>query len=375
MDTRLSGLIGDLYDAAIDERLWVGIAPRIAGAFNSTSAVLKMHGGDDVDLLDTTENLVVAPRAQSLAEHWHRNDLWVERSIAFGMSRVITSDDLVSPTETKRNGFYQDWLRQLDIHHMVGAVFPAGHNRVGVLGIHRPRSAEHFADADRRRVEILLPHLQRALQLGRRLAGTSLAQASSFDALDSLDIGVLVVDRSRRIVHANALAEDIVRTSPEIGMLNGRLVARDHAIDRRLATLIRGNLATAGGNPARPAAALAVPRDRHMPLTLAITPLRPVGSRLTGQPPLALVFMRDPERTTILSDQLCDLFGLTRTEAAVAADLAHGRSLAQIAEAHGVGLATVRSHLKKVLAKTGTSRQAEVVALIAGSIAALVKPR
>jgi DNA-binding CsgD family transcriptional regulator/PAS domain-containing protein len=375
IDTRLSGLIGDLYDAAIDERLWAGIAPRIATAFDSTSAVLKIHGGNDVDLLDTTENLVVAPSDRSLAEHWHRNDLWVERSIAFGMSRVITSDDLVSPAETKRNGFYQDWLRQLGIYHMVGAVFPAGHNRVGVLGIHRPHRAGYYSDADRQGVEILLPHLQRALQLGRRLAGTSLAQASSFDALESLDIGVLVVDRSRRIVHANALAEDIVRTSPEIGMLNGRLVARDHTLDRRLATLVRDNLATAGGNPVRPATALSVPRDRHMPLTLAITPLRSIGSRLTGQPPLALVFLRDPERSTILSDQLCDLFGLTRTEAAVAADLTHGRSLAQIAEAHGVGLATVRSHLKKILAKTGTSRQAEVVALIASSIAAIVNPR
>lgn len=375
IDTRLPDLIGHLYDAAIDERLWTGIAPRIAAAFDSTSAVLKMQGGDDVDLLDTTQNLVVTPGDQSLAEHWHRNDLWVERSIAFGMSRVITSDDLVSPDEMKRNGFYQDWLRQLGIHHMVGAVFPAGHGRVGVLGIHRPRKAGYYTDADRQKVEVLLPHLQRALQIGRRLAGTSLAQASSFDALDSLDIGVLVVSRSRRIVHANALAEGILRTSSEIDVLNGRLVARDHTLNTQLATLVRANLDTAHGDPVRPMAALAVPRDEQMPLTLAITPLRPIGSRLTGQPPLALVFIRDPERSTILSSQLCDMFGLTQTEAIVAADLAHGCSLAQIAEAHGVGLATVRSHLKKILAKTGTSRQAEVVALIAGSIAALVNPR
>src|SRR3546814_19256465 len=141
----LSDLIGHLYDAAIDERLWMGIAPRIASAFDSTSAVLKMHGGDDVDLLDTTDNLVVAPSGQSLAEHWHRNDLWVERSIAFGMSRVITSDDLVSPAETKRTGFYQDWLRQPGIYHMVGAVFSAGRDRVGVPGIHPPPKTSYTA--------------------------------------------------------------------------------------------------------------------------------------------------------------------------------------------------------------------------------------
>ncbi len=375
MEARLSDLIGHLYDAAVDERLWIGIAPRIASTFDSTSAVLKMHGSDDVELLDTTENLVVPPGAQSLAKHWHRNDLWVERSIALGMSRVITSDDLVSPAETKRSGFYQDWLRQLEIHHMVGAVFRTGRDRTGVVGIHRPREAGYYADADRRKVEILLPHLQRALQLGRRLAEASLAQASSFDALDRLDIGVLVVNRSRRIVHANVIAESILRTNLTIGVLNGRLVMGNHTLNRRLAILVQDNLDTAGGNPGRPMAVLAVPRDERMPLTLAITPLRPIGSRLTGQPPLALIFIRDPERSTILSNQLCDLFDLTPAEAAIAADLAHGRSLAQIAAAHGIGLATVRSHLKKILAKTGTRRQAEVVALIAGSIVAIVNPR
>jgi DNA-binding CsgD family transcriptional regulator len=34
----------------------------------------------------------------------------------------------------------------------------------------------------------------------------------------------------------------------------------------------------------------------------------------------------------------------------------------------GIGLATVRSHLKRILAKTGTHRQAEAVALLARSV-------
>src|SRR3546814_16170121 len=124
---------------------------------------------------------------------------------------------------------------------MVGAVFSAGRDRVGVLGIHRPRKAGYYADADRQKVEILLPHLQRALHLGQRLAGTSLVQASSFDALASLDIGILVVDRSRRIVHANVLAEAMLRTSPGIGVMNGRLVMRTPQLSTQPPTLIRAH--------------------------------------------------------------------------------------------------------------------------------------
>jgi DNA-binding CsgD family transcriptional regulator len=66
--------------------------------------------------------------------------------------------------------------------------------------------------------------------------------------------------------------------------------------------------------------------------------------------------------------RLRELFGLTRTEASVAAALGRGASLENIAANMGIGLATVRSHLKRILAKTGTHRQAETAALLARSV-------
>ncbi len=367
-EIQMSDLIGHLYDAAMDERLWAGIAPRIAAAFDSSSAVLKISGADGgIRLLDGTENLMVAARDQAWADHWHRNDLWVERSVVYGLSRIITSRDLVSADEEGWSPFYQEWLRRLDIHHMVGAVFPAGEG-IGVLGIHRPRAAYPYARGDRARAAILLPHLQRALHLGRHFGRTAFAQAAALDVLDRLDAGVLVVERSRRIVHANALAEAMLRDNAEIGVLDGRLMVRHVELNARLAVLVRDNAKIARGHPPAPPAALAIPRDDRLPLTLAVAPLRstPPGD---GRQPLALVFLRDPERPTPVLEQLRDLFGLTRTEAAIAAELARGRSLTEIAGALGVGPATVRSHLKNILAKTGTSRQAGAVSLIGRSVA------
>ena len=66
--------------------------------------------------------------------------------------------------------------------------------------------------------------------------------------------------------------------------------------------------------------------------------------------------------------RLRELFGLTRTEGVVAAALGRGASLEDIAVNMGIGLSTVRSHLKRILAKTGTHRQAEAAALLARSI-------
>jgi DNA-binding CsgD family transcriptional regulator len=59
---------------------------------------------------------------------------------------------------------------------------------------------------------------------------------------------------------------------------------------------------------------------------------------------------------------------LTPAEARIALGIARGDALAAIAEAHGISIATARTQLKSVFAKTGTHRQGQLVALLAGTI-------
>ena len=365
-DARLTELIAHLYDAALDDALWLGTAERMARAFESSSAVVKLHGvADSVELLERTENLVVAPARESWAEDWHRRDLWVERSIVRGMSQIITGDDLVTAEEQAHSGYYQEWLSELDIHHMLGAVFPAVDGAVGVMGIHRPRAAERYGANDRRRAALLLPHLRRALQLGQRLSLSSV-QNVALQALDQIAAGVIVLDGAGRVIHASGPAEAILQTNRELAVKGGRLWCRQPALNERLQSQIRDALETAAGRPAPAGAALAVAREGRAPLTLTVAPLRPSATGLGDQRPCALVFVREPD-TALAIEPLCELFGLTPAEGAVAADLARGLSLDHIARLRGVRIATVRSHLKQILSKTGTHRQAELAALLARS--------
>jgi DNA-binding CsgD family transcriptional regulator len=59
-------------------------------------------------------------------------------------------------------------------------------------------------------------------------------------------------------------------------------------------------------------------------------------------------------------------FGLTKAEARLALRLAQGSSLASAAQAFDVKLTTIRSQLQQIFAKTGTSRQSELVAMLLG---------
>lgn len=365
-------LVGQLYDAALDDGLWSGLSARIADAFDSSSTVLKLHGADDhVHLLETTSNMIVPDRLQDWAADWHSKDLWVHRSVSFGMSRIVTSQDLVSEGEQRASGFYQEWLRQLDIWHMIGAVFPTDDAAIGVLGIHRPQDAAGYSDRDRRRLALLLPHLQRALRLGQRMAQTSLAHDVTLESLDALDTGVMIVDKSGHILHANAVAEEMLGDSAELSVRDGRLAAPAPAVRGRITAAIHGAVAIAEGRLEAAAAAIRIDRPPRTAWTMTVSPLRPRWTRLAWQRPLALILMRDPEYPPFLIDRLRELFGLTRTEALTAAELARGHALPEIGETLGVGIGTVRTHLKQILLKTETNRQAEAVAAICRSVAAI----
>ena len=59
-----------------------------------------------------------------------------------------------------------------------------------------------------------------------------------------------------------------------------------------------------------------------------------------------------------------DLFGLTPTEARVAGALANGARTLDVAEMLDVSTTTIAFHMRNLFQKTGTNRQADLVALI-----------
>ena len=67
-----------------------------------------------------------------------------------------------------------------------------------------------------------------------------------------------------------------------------------------------------------------------------------------------------------LEAQIRALFGLTASEAVLAAALASGQTLKQAADERAVSMATARTHLAQVFRKTGTSQQSQLVALLRG---------
>jgi DNA-binding CsgD family transcriptional regulator len=132
-----------------------------------------------------------------------------------------------------------------------------------------------------------------------------------------------------------------------------------------LGELIRAAL---GGAPA---GSMSVPRpsDGRL-LTILVSPVRgrDVGrfSDLGMRDAAVLLFIVDPaNRAGIPMSWIMEGYGLTQAEAKVALAASSGLNIPETANRLGVSINTIKTHLRRVFAKTGTSRQTELARLIA----------
>ena len=183
-------------------------------------------------------------------------------------------------------------------------------------------------------------------------------------ALDHLADGVILIGRGGAIVFANRAAREIARHGDGIDMRHGKLELA--SADAR----VRFDIALAEAR--RPRGALAAgahdfPVARSDGATPYLMSVRPLGDGKREHPAYgaaaAIVFLHDPRgRAAAAVGVLCEVFGLTEAEGALAQALQTGVSLAEYTEARALSLNTVYTHLRRLREKTGCSRMPELIA-------------
>lgn len=227
-----------------------------------------------------------------------------------------------------------------------------------------------FSRDNLRHMQLIAPHLDRALRLQTCLSAAELRTDMVSGAFDCLTLGVAFVDGSGRALWLNKRAQEIINGSRVLQPLasSAEVAGPRRSDTQSLRELIAGLISV--GRPELSAISRGI--DRR-PLLLVAMPLRPDGSRdLSIRTMWGVVFIIDPDRTDSPTvDSLRRAFNLTYREAHVAIAVAQGNGLQAAADAVGVALTTARSQLQQVFAKTGTKQQAELAALVNRTLAVL----
>jgi DNA-binding CsgD family transcriptional regulator len=191
---------------------------------------------------------------------------------------------------------------------------------------------------------------------------------AGFEALDLVNVGLIVIGAAGQLLLANRTAEQILETRDGLELTPRGGVRTSMKSTPALGALVE---AAEKAQPTEvPDSILAVRRPSgRRPLTLVIRPLQKASSKQDPMAPTALVFVLDPEFPVETAEaDLRQLYGLTSTEACLANLLMEGKTLDECCELLGIRRSTARTHLQHLFEKVGVQRQSELVSLLLKSI-------
>ena len=352
-------LVEKAYEAAVIPELWEGLCDDLRGELDAGSAsIFTVSPKGDVGFVT---NPSAREPYQAFAESPLRfKNVRPERAIARAPGIFIRDTDVMTEDEIARDPIYTEFIYPHGLGSAVGCSIQDSTGHVIVFDLMRRFGEGHFSDDQLARLNGMRPDLSRAALLTTRLAFREAKSVSH--TLSALGLACAVIGLSGAVMAANPEMEAI---GPEI-----RIGAQDRLLlaNSGAQALLQDGLERMMAGIGPKVQSIAVPGADldSLPVILHLVPIHRQARDIFTQSLFMVLATRVGTVGPIDLRVLSGLFDMTPGESRVARELARGASYDDVATRLGLTLETVRGYAKRIMAKTGTSRQAELVALLAG---------
>lgn len=371
IDSRmLSELISTIYDCAIAPGNWEQALRSICRVGNFCCATINLQ--------DRENKLILIQKSTGASASWieqyHANRAQYGAEIRNIRSRYC---DTLSVDEPKvwsrhiprevyaRTRLFNEWLHPQGIIDVMQLPIMRQSDRYGAISFGRHEEAGPIGESEMALVSLLQPHLRRALTMSSMLEVRALRANSLRSVIENLSTGILFLEEDGTIIEANPAARRLIERCPEACVVDGRLSSRD----REQVELLRLSLISAAAGKATIInAPIICGSMAGQILSFYILPLADGSLRpnLRKAAVAAIFITSDDGQQVQLSRSavLGVVYDLTMAEKRVAEAMADGKTSLQAAKLLGVSEATIRSHLTRIFAKTGVTRQAGLISLM-----------
>ena len=367
---QLSELIASIYDRAIDPD-WGETLGRMRRALGGENAALSL-----IDLrtnqffLNFFDN--VPSELQAGMSRWQDQivDLWGGRQFVLDLPldepailSQVTRQTRQGPSDSR------DTYAAAGFADAMCIGLARDNEVIGSCVFGRARADGRFREDEIALARLLAPHAQRALAFSRMFQLAAL-RADAFEAaLEGAGVPTLLVTDRSELVHANSAAQAELERGDALRMAGLRVTGGSPSTDRDLSQALAAARERPDANPdnlnvrldakGRQLKLLPLPRNSQRGL---LAPGAAAAIVMTGR--------SRPDRPDdeALANRLVARHGLTRSEAAVAVEIAKGDGRAAAAARLGIRENTVRTHLSAVFDKLAINRQAQLVRLIEGQV-------
>jgi DNA-binding CsgD family transcriptional regulator len=350
-------LVDRIYECAFAPEHWPGV-------FDELAKIAGARGGFLFTANRQVINWAASASMQAGMQAFVAGDFYSRtsrpaRARASGHAGFVREYDVYTDEELAADPIYRDLL------------WPAGLGWCAATAISLPTGDELFLSVEREhalgpvevaaieQLDALRPHLARSALMAARL---QLERARAATAtLAAIGLPALVFDPLGRVLVANELAE---RLSDH---MHWRAQDRFALKDSKADALLRGAMETLESEGVESNRSFPVRGpEAEISMIAHVVPIRRSARDLFAQCVGVLILMpaKTPQAPSV--ELVQSLFDLTAAEARVARSLTMGQTVDEIASEKGVSSHTVRTQVRGVLEKTGSRRQADVIALLGG---------
>ena len=283
--------------------------------------------------------------------------------------------DVMPYDEFLQTRFYKEWSRPQRIVNSVNVVLDRSATTAAMFVVFRHERDGLVDEEARRRMRLIVPHIRRAVLIGRVIELKKAEAATFADTLDGISAGMFLVDAQGCIVHANASGHLLLAGGSLLHAVGRKLSTHDTSAEQALHEVF---LAAGNGDTAVGVKGVALPlraRDGDhyvahvLPLTSGVRRRAGTNYRAVA----ALFVHKAALEAPSPPEVIAKTYKLTPTELRVLLAIVQVGGVPEVAEALGIAETTVKTHLGRLFQKTGADRQADLVKLVAGFANRLVE--
>lgn len=350
--------LGDLYDAIDSDEVYAQLPAMVAqfvGARSGNVQRVDRSGIIAVQQFSYFNSSVIEDYAARFSGEL---DIWTQAGLASGiLNRAVPLDELVPESIFRASTMWNDFFRFHgdDTGHSLGLV----HRLDGATmatSFHRAWSAGPFSRAEAARLDKIGTDLHRIYRARELMRGQVEKSARLIGMLDAHRNHVFLVDASARLVEASPAAMDVARAGDGVALLHGRFTISDSTAQAELRRAIAN---TVNRRPVDRVTFLVARPSGKAPWRIMVLPVSDVRHCSLLLSPAE----RDEERQ---ARWMQECFSLTKTEIAIARALLAGKTAEEIANLRCTSVATIRTHIRHILEKTGVRRITDCIALLTG---------
>ena len=363
-------ILTSLYDAMLDDTHWPATSALIDEACGITSNCLLVGEGPKDDLRVLTVGLYYrGQRHEDLEreylEVYHPIDERIPRFRQLPDSHLVHVKDLYTAEELKTSPTYNEILLRSQYQNGLNVRLDGPDTSHISWGLGDPVASDGWGSSEIATIKRLLPHIRQFIRVRQALVRAEAHETTVTALLDNPRIGVLHLDRRGQIIEVNDRARSILRHGDGLSARDGVLLGARKAADRLHLEGLVASALPVGGAIAVSGSMLLGRSSGLPPFVVHVKPVAVPQPDYGARHAAALVLIVEPgSQHRIDPGLVARTLGLTPMESRVAAGLAEGRSVDEMAGAMGNTKHAVYWHLQRIYRKLSISRQAELVRLV-----------